>query len=114
MSKQSQADRLAKAIRTNSPADVAVRATDRPANAGEMIRTTLSVPAAMHLSLRQLALIARCPMNDVLLLAVADLLKEAGRPCEALACEHLRQKLFSQRSSTPDRRSSSLAESQSF
>lgn len=97
MSKRSQASRLADAIRTNSAVRTATPSADQRATSEEIIRTTFSAPLPVLIELRQLALLSRSSMNDLILLAVADLFQSLDCACDVPVRASLRERLQSRR-----------------
>jgi hypothetical protein len=59
----------------------------------EVTRTTLSAPRQAIVELRMLALRRNCTLNDLLLIAISDLLNTAGIACPVQVNERVRRTL---------------------
>jgi hypothetical protein len=66
-------------------------------NPGDIVRTTLSAPASAVIELRQLALLDRCTMNDMILVAIQDFLRSIGRDSEIAVSPVVRERIEARR-----------------
>ena len=97
MSKRSQARELASMIETNITGKMPAGDQIRHTTSEKIVRTTLSAPSSVVFELRQLALIDRCHMNDLILIAIGDFLRSVGRDREVPVNSAVRERINARR-----------------